>query len=105
MCNLFNINQWDANADYIVFDDVPFDDTWFAQVRKPVWGGQDSFNIVGKCRAPRNVKWGKPVIFCCNEANFYRNMRNHYGQQLLPDSEQKWYDDNSVVVFLNDKLY
>ena len=105
MSNVFNQDLWDSSAAYLVIDDVKFDCPWFAQNRKPLWGCQGEFSIVGKGRKPWNVRWGKPLIFCCNEANFYRNMLDHYGRQLLPDSEQKWYDDNSVVVHLTEPLF
>lgn len=105
MSNVFNQDLWDSSADYLILDDIKFNDPWFEMNRKPLWGGQQEFSIVGKGRKPWNVRWGKPVIFCCNEANYYKNIRNHFGSPLLPISEEKWYDDNSVVVEIRDSLY
>lgn len=105
MSNVFNQDLWDSSADYLVLDDIKFADPWFEQNRKPLWGCQKEFSIVGKGRKPWNVRWGKPVIFCCNEANFYRNILDGYGRKYLVASEEKWYDDNSVVVEIRDRLY
>lgn len=104
MSLLFNIEQWDSDARYLVIDDVPFDDVDFAKVRKGLWGGQRHFNITGKYRKHMPVQ-GKPMIFLCNEANDFKNIVAKNGGYYLRPSELAWYEENTVRVEITERLY
>lgn len=104
MSLLFNIEQWDSDARYLVLDDVPFDDVEFTRVRKGLWGGQQHFNITGKWRKHMEVK-GLPVIFCCNESNDFKNIVDQYGRGYLKQSELEWYEANTLRVEVTTKLF
>jgi len=103
MCGLFNVDKWDNEAQYIVIDDIDFQ--YFGGCRKALWGAQKEFTTTGKYRKNRSVKWGKPMIFCCNNANDFRYMADKRGNPLLSLSEKDWYIANSVIVAIENRLY
>jgi len=103
MCGLFNVDVWDAEAKYIVIDDISFD--FMGGARKALWGAQREFTVTGKYRKNRSVRWGKPMIFCCNPANDFRFMVDKKGVPLLDNSERDWYIANSVIVPIVNRMY
>jgi len=104
MCGLFNVDMWDAQAKYIVIDDISFD--FMGGARKSLWGGQKEFTVTGKYRKNRTVKWGKPMIFLCNQANDFRYLLNARGNGLyLENSEKEWYIANSVIVDITTPMF
>lgn len=103
MANIWNLSVWDKEADYLVLDDVPFLE--LGGQRKGLWGAQEEIGVTGKWMRCRSIKWGKPMIFCCNEDNFYRSMTDKRGNPVLSCAEIAWYDANSVVVEIDRPLF
>lgn len=103
MQQLFNIEQWDSGASYLIIDDIKFDK--FEHVRQSLWGAQKHFNLTGKWRKHFPVSWGKPMIFLCNGGNDFRKMRKKDGTLLLDYDELQWYMDNTIIVDIKEKLY
>lgn len=62
--NLINLDDWNPEATYIVFDD--FDWKFFPN-KKAFWGAQKTFVLTDKYRKKHTVHWGKPMIYICNE--------------------------------------
>jgi len=74
---------------YAVFDDFPWDRFKFAA--KQWLGAQKTFTITDKYRGKKTINWGKPCIFLCN-----------------PEDEpdwSSWFRENTVRVFVENKLY
>jgi len=63
-CGLFNLDDWDDEAKYIVFDDV---DIKFFPLWKFFFGCQKRGTVVDKYRKKRTVTNGRPCIWLCNE--------------------------------------
>jgi len=61
----FNINNWDDDAQYAVFDDF-YDWTTFYPIYKQFLGAQFQFDLTGKYARERQVTWGKPCIILNN---------------------------------------
>lgn len=61
---LFNIDIWNGNAKYAIFDDI-FDWSKFSQYKQ--WlGSQYEFTATDKYRKKRQLIWGKPCIVLSN---------------------------------------
>jgi len=103
MEGIWNLAVWDKEAEYLLLDDVPFKK--LGAQRKGIWGAQKEIGVTGKWQRDRNIKWGKPMIFCCNADNFYRDLMNERGGSYLSPSELDWYDANSLVVHIDRKMY
>ena len=62
----FNINDFDENADYAVFDDIAGGFQFFPNYKG--WlGAQKTFTVTDKYRAKKRIDWGKPCIMLMNE--------------------------------------
>lgn len=68
----FNVDDWDADAEYAVFDDWE-DWTKFWQYKQWI-GAQQRFAVTDKYRAKRTVDWGKPVIIVSNSDPVFSDM-------------------------------
>lgn len=62
---MFNLDDWDETAEYIVFDDFEWD--YFKRWKKNFFGAQKCFVLTDKYRKKITVNWGKPCIYLCNE--------------------------------------
>lgn len=66
----FNLDLWDEEAEYAVFDDMDADTEKPLEKYFPSWkqffGAQKEFTVTDKYKKKRNVKWGKPIIFISN---------------------------------------
>lgn len=88
---MINLDDWDSQAEYIIFDDFNWD---FFPCKKAFWGAQETFTITDKYKKKYTVKnWCKPCIYICN-----------------PDEKPKlntWFKDNckEVVIPFNFKLF
>ena len=90
---LFNLDDWDEQAEYIIMDDMnikylPNYKAWF--------GAQSQFTLTDKYRKKKTVKWGKPLIWICNDGEDPRK------SEVV---NREWMDENSIFVQVNDKLY
>lgn len=90
----FNLDDWNAEADYIIFDDIPWDKI---PAKKAFFGAQKTFVLTDKYRRKQTVNWGKPLIFLTNYDN------NPFFE--MPWQELQWYKDNMVQVEIIEKLY
>jgi hypothetical protein len=87
--HMFNLDEWNPSAQYMVLDDMDFD---FIPAKKAIFFAQKTFTMTDKYRKKRTVNWGKPTIYLCNtEPNW--------------DKHDDPYKDNIIVVYINDKLY
>lgn len=88
--HLFNLDDWNINARYIIFDDIDFK---FLPARKAFWGSQKQFVVSDKYRKKQTITWGKPMIYLCNiEPSF-------------EDSERDWYMSNCIIVNIYEPLF
>lgn len=92
----FNLDDWDSNASYIVFDDIPWDR--FKGWWKQFFGAQKEFVLTDKYKKKQKVLWGKPCIYLCNEEANPRDL-------LYFDSEKQWLDENTITCKINSSLY
>lgn len=65
----FNLDCWDDDAEYAIFDDFDKEgkklEEYFPQW-KCWFGAQEEFTVTDKYRRKQSVKWGKPIIFITN---------------------------------------
>lgn len=94
---MFNLNVWDNDAEYLILDDIPFEFIGGGGMRKALWGSQKELTLSDKFLRKRSVKWNKPMIILCNGGEDYRFKTSGY--------EKEWYDGNSHVVEINEKLW
>jgi len=86
---LFNLDDWDDDAKFAIFDDFP---DWSKFYSYKQWiGAQSEFTITDKYRKKCTVRWGRPVIIVSNE---------------LPDfPDMIWTRENAIIVHITNKLY
>lgn len=89
---MIDLSTFDPTASYIIFDD--FDFQYFPN-KKCWWGAQEEFTVTDKYTKKKTIRWGKPCIYLCN-----------------PDDDPSrhplwntWFDDNSIKIVLDNKLY
>lgn len=85
----FNLDAWDDEAGYAVFDD--FEDWSRFFLYKQFLGAQEEFTLTDKYRPKRQIKWGRPCIVLSNQD---------------PDFKDKdWINGNCFFIFIYNKLY
>lgn len=93
----FNIDKWDADADYVIFDDLPMD-------KVPGWkvwlGSMGEMDLYDRYRAKRTVVWGpkKCCIILCNNGVDWR-----YSD--IWAKEREWCEANVEVFEVINKLF
>lgn len=93
----FNLDDWDADADYIVLDDLPMD-------RVPGWkvilGAMGDMTLYDRYRPKTKVKWGpkKCCIILCNPGVDWR-FHDIWKQEV------EWCRSNVEVIEINSNLY
>lgn len=94
MCGLFNMDQFNPDAKYGVFDDIPVE--FFKHSYKQWLGCQSDFDITDKYRKKIHVYFGRPAIFLMNPPEY----------EKIPEFwDADWIEGNVVTVKLTDKLY
>jgi len=88
---LFNLDDWNSEASYVVFDDFNIE---FVPQYKSWFGAQKTFTVTDKYRKKRTINWGKPLIWIGNEDP--RNGKN---------VDRDWMAMNAIFVFIRDNLY
>lgn len=85
----FNLESWNPDAEYAIFDD--FDDwsKWFSY--KQWLGAQKEFTVTDKYRKKMNISWGKPTILLSNEIPLFK--------------DQNWIDKNCITFVVKNKLF
>lgn len=91
----FDLSQLDEDRQYVIMED--FDrhkcgDQWIFRKYKSLFGGQEVICLTDKYTKKRSIKWGKPLIYICNELS--DNWRS-----------DSWLVDNCTIVDIVDKLY
>jgi len=93
-CNLFNLDDWDDGARYIILDDI--DIKYF-----PHWkfflGAQSEGILTDKYRKKRRVRNGRPTIWLCNEDMDPR--------RAFSRAECEWVDLNCDVITVTRPLF
>lgn len=89
---LFNLDEWDETASYIILDD--FDIKFFPQW-KSFLGSQREFTATDKYRHKQRLTFGRACIWIANEDP---------RQSLLPNSIT-WFNSNVLTVYVKEKLY
>jgi hypothetical protein len=86
---MFDLRNWDDDALYAVWDDIEWE---HVHNKKAFVGAQYETTLTDKYARKRTVVWGRPSIFCLNSyPNFGR--------------ESDWFQANSKIVMLDNKLY
>lgn len=88
---LFNLDDFDETADYVIFDDFNIE---FLPQYKSWFGAQKTFTVSDKYRHKRTVKWGKPLIWIGND-----------DPRLSVKVDRNWMELNSVFIMVLNKLY
>lgn len=88
--NMFNIDLWDPQAEYAVFDDI---DWKYFPAKKSFLGAQKQFCLADKYRKKRLLKWGKPCIILCNP------------EDAPTEWAITWYRENCIQEQIYNKLY
>lgn len=97
VCNTWNVDNWEENSPFSIFDDIdPVDElkghnfSWF----KPFFGGQDVATVTDKYRAKRNIFVGKPLIWLSN-IPLEDSFKSRYAMEYIRK--------NADIVYLNDE--
>lgn len=101
MSDMHDLQLWDNQADYLIYDDIPFSPTFM----KGMWGGQGQLTMTDKFKKKFTVVWGKPFIFICNPEDDPFEMKDGRGEWVLAGSRRDWYTENCVKVVIEAKLY
>ena len=94
MCGLFNLDDFNGDASYGVFDDFTCDSIKYSYKQR--MGCQQQFTLTDKYRKKRTVQWGKPCIFLMN---------NPIYTELKHTLDWDWVEQNTAIVILTNKLY
>jgi len=90
---LFCLDEFDADVDYAVFDDIQGGIEFFHAYK--FWlGHQQSFFATDKYRGKKLITWGKPAIWCSNT-----DPRADKG------ADADWLDANCEFVFIDTPLF
>lgn len=101
-CNVWNMNNWEGEASYNVFDDYDGSEDYKGNqiqnnkslgLMKPWVGGQPLVTISGKFKQPVTVKNDKPCIIISNK---------RFSERWDEDSCKYWKDCGATVVDLGD---
>lgn len=93
----FCLDDWDPEADYVIFDDMKMDQVpgW------KVWlGSMGEMVVYDRYRPKTKLKWGpkKCCIILCNNGVDWR-----YSD--IWKKEQEWCEGNVITVEINNKLF
>jgi hypothetical protein len=89
---LVNLETFDKDSKYIIFDDFEFD---FFPNKKQWWGSQKEFTATDKYKKKQTIQWGKPMIYLSNPDY---DPRNH-------PKWSRWFSDNCIAIDIVNKLY
>lgn len=93
-CNLFSLDDWDDDAQYIILDDI---DIRFFPHWKFFLGAQREGVLTDKYRKKRRVRNGKPTIWLAN--------RDGDPMGTLSGTEREWINLNCERVEIYDPLF
>nr|WAE43014.1 MAG: replication associated protein [Cressdnaviricota sp.] len=85
----FNLDKWDPDAAYAIFDDW---EDWSRFFQYKQWlGAQREFEATDKYRAKRTLIWGKPSIILSNEMPCFKDWN--------------WIQENCFIQEIKEKLF
>lgn len=90
--NFFNLEQWDDDAKYAIFDDLV---EYKFEFLRPFLGGQKQFSVTDKYCKKKLVQWGKPAIVLANFLPMYGTS----------NWITEWLDSNCVIVEIKSPLF
>lgn len=91
---MFNLDLWDDDAQYAVFDDMD----WKFFINWKCWlGAQKDFSCTDKYRRKMNLKWGHPTIWLSNNDPLERREDGTYVQGHS-ETDAAWIRNNCVIV-------
>lgn len=89
----FNIDKWDSNAEYAIFDDI----TWaYLPSKKQLLGCQWEFELTDKYRKKKSVTYGLPAILLCNSDGM---------GDIMNSPVWEWIQGNMDIVEIKDALF
>ncbi|KAI0278674.1 hypothetical protein BC826DRAFT_882638, partial [Russula brevipes] len=94
MSTMWNIDEIDETAQYLVLDDINFDTfpTWQAFL-----GAQSEFTVSDKYKRKKTLKnWNKPCIWLSN-----KNILDSANEQW----KKEWLEANCIIVYLEHRLF
>lgn len=91
---MFNLDLWDSDAQYAVFDDLD----WKYFVNWKCWlGAQKDFSCTDKYRRKMNLSWGHPAIWLNNNDPLERNEDGTY-KYGHSNADADWIRNNCTIV-------
>lgn len=87
--SMFNLSDWDPDAEYAIFDD--WDDWSVFFQYKCFLGAQEQFTLTDKYAKKRTVMWGKPCIVLSNDRPKFK--------------DERWIQGNCVIVNVQAPLF
>lgn len=96
-CHYFQLADVDPTKRYAVFDDIRLNENNYWNW-KPWLGGQKQFTVTDKYRKKKTIRWGKPIIWCCNRASDLRRLN-------VDVDEMDWIKESCIFVELDSKLF
>jgi len=102
MYGLWHSDSFDDTADYLILDDFNFD--FFPGMRKGFWGAQEVITTTDKYRKGV-ARWGKPLMWLCNDELNPFEARNARGDFVMPESERAWYRANCVEIRITEPMF
>jgi len=90
-----NLDDWDSEARYAVFDDMRPEG--FLTRFQGMVGAQRTVVLTDKYRKKRTLQWGRPCIICCNRHNSPAN--------TLSGAELEWWNANVITVYISAPLF
>lgn len=93
-CGMFNLDKWDDDAKYMVMDDFEWK---YVPNKKQLIGCQAEVELTDKYVRKKTKKWGKPVIYLCNE--------DQDPFVFMTEVEKLFWKENFVYYTLTSKLF
>nr|DAI24652.1 MAG TPA: Geminivirus Rep catalytic domain [Genomoviridae sp.] len=90
--DMFNLDEFDDDAEYAVFDDIP---GGFKAFNYKGWlGAQHQFNATDKYKRKQTIIWNRPCVFLCNDDPM----------EKWAGGDTAWLRKNAIVVEVTSPL-
>lgn len=90
---LFNLDQYNKDATYAVFDDLAGGMEFFHSYKQ--WlGGQKEFTVTDKYRKKQHINFGKFCVYCSNT-----DPREDKGV------DREWLEGNCIFVYIDKPVF
>jgi hypothetical protein len=88
----FNIDKWDDDARYIIFDDIPWKDT--KSYQKQLFTAMGEVEITDRYRPKRTIETYKPCIYLTNEYPIFETQ----------ESKEYWKINATIVILTHENI-